>query len=253
MPDTLAFDYQQSYSSLETGKGLAAGLSAAAVSAAEAYKSGQGGAGIVRNVSPFIVQALSNLPGFGSDFARAQIFGALQLVQNPRLELLYTRPNFRSFRFDFNFFPRDEKEALEIQNILQRLRFHQAPEIKSGSGGYFLVPPSEFDIKFYYNGQINPNIDPVSSCVLSDINIDYSPGGPFVAYESLNEQKPSLGRTGMPVNIRLSLGFTETLYKTKDNYKSNFKSPVTPIVNNNVAQAFPVNLNTRTPGGGGVP
>jgi hypothetical protein len=216
MPNTLAFDYNQEYATLNTSAGMAAGIMAAAQSAADTFKSGGGTEAIVKNVSPFVVNALASAMNLG-DFGRAQVFGLTQMVQNPRLELIYTKPNFRSFRLDFQFYARDEKEALEVQNILDRLRFHQAPEIKSNSGGYFLIPPSEFDIKFYYNGKINPNIDPVSSCVLTGINVDYAPGG-FTAYESLNELSPTLGRTGMPVNINLSLAFTETLYITKDKY-----------------------------------
>jgi hypothetical protein len=116
------------------------------------------------------------------------------------------------------FYPRDEKEAAEVQNILERLRFHQAPEIKSNSGGFFLVPPSEFDIKFYYNGGENPNIPPITTCVLKSIDIDYAPDG-WSAYESPADfGKPKLGRTGMPVAIRLVLGFEETEIMTKDSY-----------------------------------
>ena len=218
MPNTLAFDYSQAYDTLNTSAGAAAGIMAAAQSAVDTYNEGGRTGAIVRNVSPFVVNALASAMNLG-DFGKAQVFGLTQMVQNPRLELIYTKPDFRSFRMDFQFYARDEKEALEVQNILDRLRFHQAPEIKSNSGGYFLIPPSEFDIKFYYNGKINPNIDPVSSCVLTGINIDYAPGG-FTAYERLNELRPALGRTGMPVNINLSLSFTETLYITKDKYSN---------------------------------
>ena len=47
-------------------------------------------------------------------------------VLNPMLEMIYTSPEFRSFQFDFNFYPRDEREALEVQKILQMFMFHQA-------------------------------------------------------------------------------------------------------------------------------
>lgn len=219
MPNTLAFDYNQTYNELNTSAGKAAGIMAAVQSAVDTQKSGGNESAVVKNVSPFVVNALASAMNLG-DFGKAQVFGMVQMVQNPRLELIYTKPNFRQFSLNFQFYARDEKEALEVQNILDRLRFHQAPEIKSNSGGYFLIPPSEFDIKFYYNGKINPNIDPVSTCVLTGMTIDYTPDG-FTAYESLNELNPSLGRTGMPVNINLRLDFTETLYITKDKYSNN--------------------------------
>jgi hypothetical protein len=118
------------------------------------------------------------------------------------------------------FYPRSRIEAKEVQNIIQRIRFHQAPEVlgnnsAGGLGGYFLVPPSEFDIKFYYNGAENPNIPSISTCVLQTVDVDYAPSG-FAAYEVLEDKGvPGLGSTGMPVGIRLGLVFKETQIITK--------------------------------------
>jgi hypothetical protein len=120
-------------------------------------------------------------------------------------------------------YPRSSKEALEIHRILNRLRFHQAPELlqegaAGGLGAFFLVPPSEFDIKFYYNGRINPNIPPISTCVLTSIETDYAPNG-WSAYEVPgNAGVPTLGKTGTPVGIKLSLVFQETEILTKQTY-----------------------------------
>jgi hypothetical protein len=130
------------------------------------------------------------------------------------LELLYSRPSFRTFRFDFMFYPRSQKEGKEVQDIIDRLRFHQAPEVaQGGTGGFFMVPPSEFDISFYYNGQVNPNIPKISTCVLEQLSVDYAPNG-FSAYE-VPGQSATMGGTGMPVATRLSLQFKETEIVTK--------------------------------------
>ena len=126
------------------------------------------------------------------------------------------------------FYPRNEKEATEVQKIIHKLRFHQAPEIDSNSQGFFLIPPSEFDIKFYYNGKENINIPKISTCVLTTIDVDYAPNG-FSAYEVAGETYPSTGRTGMPVGIRLSLGFKETEILTKANYESRTASKYNTI------------------------
>ena len=81
-----------------------------------------------------------------------------------------------------------------------------------------MVPPSEFDIKFYYNGYVNPNIPPITTCVLKMIDIDYAAVGQWAAYETPSQLRPQLGSTGMPVGIRLSLEFEETEIQTKDSY-----------------------------------
>jgi hypothetical protein len=138
------------------------------------------------------------------------------MVQNPMMEMIYSNPEFRTFTFDFVFYPRSEGEALQVQKIIDRLRFHQAPELVTASGGFFLVPPSEFDISFYYNGKENPNIPKISTCVLKSIDTDYAPGG-FAAYE-VPGQTAQKGGTGMPIAIKMSLTFEETemIYKNSN-------------------------------------
>jgi hypothetical protein len=154
----------------------------------------------------------------GSGQTGQAILAATGRVQNPMLEMVYKSPNFRTFQFDFTFYPRDEREALEVQRILERLRFHQAPELMPDAGG-FLIPPSEFDIKFYNSGKENPNIPQIASCVLVSLDINYAPNG-WSAYETPGENNPSLGRTGMPVSIQATLQFQEMTYLTKADFRS---------------------------------
>jgi hypothetical protein len=129
------------------------------------------------------------------------------------IEVLYTSPGLRSFRFDFMFYPESQKEALAVQKIIQLFQFHQAPEIAPSTGGYFLVPPSEFDIEFYYNGYENVNLPAISTCVLTSVDVDYAPNG-WSAYE-IPGQYATMGGSGMPVATKLSLEFKETSIVTK--------------------------------------
>ncbi|MBM3417391.1 MAG: hypothetical protein FJY17_00545 [Bacteroidetes bacterium] len=219
MPDTLLFDSVQYYNSIEAG---GTGLAAAAAltgSTVDLYRATGGineafGKQFMRNASPFMASIIANATGGLGKVAFSQAFG---VVQNPMLELLYSKPDFRSFRFDFMFHPRSQKESKEVQKIIERLRFHQAPEVaQGGTGGFFMVPPSEFDISFYYEGAVNPNIPKISTCVLTNMNVDYAPNG-FTAYE-VPGQPATLGGTGMPVAIRLSLSFKETEIMTKTSF-----------------------------------
>ncbi len=212
MPDTLAFTQNQQYSDLSLSGMITAGLSAAAATVDD-WKNSSDLSGYMRNLSPFVALAASGNPMFTALYAA--VTGS---VVNPMLEVIYTSPEFRVFRFDFMFYPRSSKEAEEVQNIIERIRFHQSPEIKKDSFGFFLIPPSEFDIKFYYNGKENPNIPKISTCILTGLDIDYAPQG-FAAYEVPKQESPTKGGTGMPVGIRLSLNFKETEYLVKDNYK----------------------------------
>lgn len=232
MPSTLTFDYRQSYQDLSLNSGMGS-LATAGASLYDAYKGGANRLGEI--AAPF---AASYVLGKFGDFGRALAAGGLGVVENPMLELIYSQPNFRTFQFDFMLYPRDEKEALEVQKILERLRFHQAPEVKDSTYGYFLVPPSEFDIQFYYNGKVNPNIDPVSTCVLEQITVNYVPTGEFTAYESVGQNTPKLGSTGMPVAIQLTLMFKETQIKFKELMLQKQTS------NGQTAQALPVDISS---------
>jgi len=228
MPDTLQYTYAQSYDQLSLGGELGGQALAAGASAAEAFKSESGiaalssaGASLLKSGSLFVGKKISETAGslgVGAGTAQVGFTAAFGAVQNPMLEMIYKSPNFRSFQFDFSFYPRDEREALEVQRIIERLRFHQAPELAKGAGG-FLIPPSEFDIKFYYGGHQNPNIPPISTCILTSIDVNYAPNG-FSSYEIPGENAPALGRTGMPVAIQLLLQFQETSYLTKNDFKN---------------------------------
>jgi hypothetical protein len=219
MPDTLAFTTNQNYENVSAGGQLLTAAAALGSSAVDTLKNQslspeQMGKELGKNLSPFIANMIAKSAGGLGLIAFQQATG---LVQNPMMEVLYTSPDFRSFRFDFQFYPRSEQEASAVQNIISRLRFHQAPEVaKGGTNGFFLIPPSEFDISFYYNGKVNPNIPPISTCVLTSMDVDYAPGG-FSAYEVPGEGA-MMGRTGMPVSIRLSLQFKETEIMTKTSY-----------------------------------
>ena len=226
MPDTLAFTQSQNYAGLELGGGLAATLGAGFSGAQNILNSNMSNIDkanyALKNATPFVLNALANATG---QAGRAVFAGFTGTTVNPMMEVIYSAPEFRSFRFDFMFYPRSSIEAKEVQNIIQRIRFHQAPEVlgnnsAGGLGGYFLVPPSEFDIKFYYNGTENENIPSISTCVLQTVDVDYAPNG-FATYEVLEDKNvPKWGSTGMPVGIRLGLVFKETQIITKYDLQS---------------------------------
>jgi len=223
MPDTLLFNYSQAYDQKSIGKEALGQIVAAGRAAMEAREAGgeEGNAAALKSAGTSALETLVQRGGqalgkiTGSEGTAQVALAALGRVQNPMLELIYTSPNFRTFQFDFLFYPRDEREALEVQRILERFRFHQAPEMLQGG---FLVPPAEFDIKFYYRGAENNNIPQIATCVLTTIDMNYAPNG-WSAYEVPGENDPSLGRTGMPVAIQLTLQFQEVTYLTKADYR----------------------------------
>jgi hypothetical protein len=224
MPDTLLFNYSQAYDQKSIGGEMLAQIAAAgraAIEAREAAGEAEGNDAAVKSALESAKQILVQRGGTalgkltGAEGSAQVALAALGRVQNPMLELIYQSPNFRTFQFDFMFYPRDEREAIEVQRILERFRFHQAPERLEGG---FLVPPAEFDIKFYYRGKENNNIPQIATCVLTTIDMNYAPNG-WSSYEVPGENNPALGRTGMPVAIQLTLQFQEVTYLTKEDYR----------------------------------
>ena len=57
----------------------------------------------------------------------------------------------------------------------------------------------------------------------ASMDVNYAPNG-FTAYEVPGENVPSLGRTGMPVAIQVTLQFQETTYLTKSYFRNDRSS-----------------------------
>lgn len=116
---------------------------------------------------------------------------------NPRIEVLFSNRPQRQWMFELMLAPRSVDESYNIKKIIETLRYHAAPEL--GNGGFYFIPPAEFDITFFRQGAENLNLPRINTCVLERIDIDYAPqGGVYSTF-----------RDGTPVAIRLSLGFRE--------------------------------------------
>jgi hypothetical protein len=216
MPDTLMYTQQQSYDTAAMGGEAVGKVLAAGASSLEELKRGENLKAAGSIAKSLVITGASEAANLLGENTGAVVKRMAGIAENPLLEMIYKSPNFRTFQFDFTFYPRSEKEAVEVQKIIERFRFHQAPEFVESAQG-FLKPPSEFDIRFYYGGTQNPNIPKIATCVLTSIDINYAPNG-FSAYEIPGESQPSLGRTGMPVAIQMNLQFTETTYLTKKDF-----------------------------------
>lgn len=130
-------------------------------------------------------------------------------VINPRKEQLFKNVGFRKFNFQWTLVPKSQKEAEAIQNIIREFKFHMHPEMTAG--GFFYVYPSEFDMKFYFSGVENTALSKISTCVLTDLKLNYTPNNEFVTYKD-----------GMPDAIQLTLAFTELELLTKERIEKGY-------------------------------
>jgi hypothetical protein len=144
--------------------------------------------------------AIANAPGqIGNSMS-----AATGLAANPKKEQLFKSVDFRTFSFDYQFFPRSQEEAANVLKIIREFKFHMHPEFKD-AGNFLYIYPSEFDISYYQNGSENLNLHKHTSCVLCELNVNYTPNGSFTTFPN-----------GMPTQINVTLGFKELALLTKD-------------------------------------
>lgn len=140
----------------------------------------------------------------GNFLSAAQKVGGLAgFAANENALVLFRKMNLREFHYDFFFSPKSEREAQSVRNIIRAFRFHAHPETKFGYGLMYIAPGT-FDITFMHRGEENKNIHKVSTCVLTNVEVDYAPYGWSTHID------------GMPIQSRLSLTFKETEVMTKD-------------------------------------
>lgn len=126
------------------------------------------------------------------------------MAANPRKEQIFKSVDFRTFQFAYEFFPRDEAEAQNVLNIISQFKLHMHPEFKDANN-FLYVYPSEFDISYYHGTEENLNLNKHTSCVLTELNVNYSPQGQFTTFDN-----------GMPTQINIQMTFKELATLTKE-------------------------------------
>jgi hypothetical protein len=158
---------------------------------------------VTKNTGSEIAQNVILSKGAGAVSGGA-LSAKLRIAANPKKEQAFKGVDFRTFTFDYQFFPRSEKEAEMVLNIIQTFKFHMHPEFKSENHFVFIYP-SEFDILYFTNGAENRSIHRHTSCVLTDMNVNYTPNGSFTTFAN-----------GMPTQINMQMTFKELLILTKE-------------------------------------
>ena len=102
-------------------------------------------------------------------------------ILNPNLELLFNGPGLRSFNYNYQFTPREDREAKEIRSIIKFFKKQMAPKRK---GKLFLESPNVFKLKYIFkNGQQHPFLNKIKICALTSFNVQYTPDGSYMTYD----------------------------------------------------------------------
>src|SRR5210317_1333900 len=116
---------------------------------------------------------------------------ALGIAINPHEEQFFNKPNFRSFTYTFNFWPRSPEEVKKVDDIIFLFKYHAHPELdmNSETGGRYFRVPSEFEIHYAYLDRENEYLNKISKCVLKQVDVEYGPSEQFSTFEGLNDPK----------------------------------------------------------------
>ena len=120
-------------------------------------------------------------------------------VLNPNMELLFKGVQLRSFNFTFNMAPREQREAIEVKNIIRTFKKSMAARNSSGAGaGLFISSPNIFQLEYRSGNSKHPFLNTFKPCALRSMNVDYSASGVYSTYEDAT-----------PVHMKLTLSFQE--------------------------------------------
>jgi hypothetical protein len=163
MPETVNFQYNSGYNNLsvlDVAKEVAGAASSTKIP---------------------IVSTIGKIASLGLSAAQSQTarlaLATQGLAINPQQQLLFEGIDFRSYQMAFTFTPYSQQEAVDVKKIIQTFRTHAAPQIVTGAGGMFFVPPSTFNLEFMLNGKENPNVTRVAESVIESIDVNYAPNG----------------------------------------------------------------------------
>lgn len=95
------------------------------------------------------------------------------LLLNPKMEVMYKGFSFRKFTFDYHFAPKSVAESELVRDIIETFRYYALPELVKGK--FFYLFPAEFEISFMQGQRDNPNIPRITTSVLENITVNYSP------------------------------------------------------------------------------
>lgn len=152
-----------------------------------------------------IMKGINGLTGGSANIN--QVMGGISgTIINPNVEMMYQSPDLRTFTLNFKMVPRSSEEAAEIKRICTTFRRAMLPSFGGQAlggtvknNGALLTIPKMVQPTFMSGNSPNEYIPQYKPCVISGVNINYTPDGAWAAYEG-----------GSPVATNLSIDFKET-------------------------------------------
>jgi len=122
-------------------------------------------------------------------------------ILNPNMELLFNGVQLRSFSFNFDFAPRDEKESVVIRDIVRA--FKKSLNAKNGSkddnsSGLFIGSPDVFQLTYKTGGKNHQFLHKFKPMALLNMVVNHTGAGTYATYDNT-----------APIHTKIDLTFQE--------------------------------------------
>src|SRR5210317_843242 len=214
MPAGIKVSYNQNYDTdTETGLAGQAEATLSAVGGAESNKAKveaalQGIIGGTATKAKEILGEFISLAGAGDPVRFAAKRAGVAV--NPRNEAFYTSPSQRTFSFEFDFWPRNPKEADAVKDIITIFKYNSSPGFADKTMQSVFTVPNYWKVSYMYNNGENPHLNKIGACYCTDVQVDYAPDGQFTTFGG---QVTEGG--GVPVHTKLTISMLEDRIITK--------------------------------------
>ena len=128
-------------------------------------------------------------------------------VLNPNLELLFNGVNLRQFDFNFEFFPRNLKEAEEVKQIIRCLKYAMVP--KRGDNKLFIKAPYVFQLQYMKGNSPHPFLNKFLPMAMTNISVNYTASNRYSTFHD-----------GTPTHMNMRLEFKELNPIYKEDYNN---------------------------------
>ena len=219
MPQSVKVGYTQQYDS-DTETGLAGIAEATGVAinnaqgAADKFNAAmQGIVGGVATQAKEILGEFVSLAGQGDPVRFAAKRAGVAV--NPRNEAFYNSPSQRTFSFEFDFWPRNAKEADAVKDIITIFKYNSSPGFANKTQQSVFAVPNYWKISYMYNNGENPHLNKIGACYCTDVQVDYAPDGQYTTFGG----DPAEGG-GHPVHTKLTVSMLEDRIITKQDIEA---------------------------------
>ncbi len=189
------------------GEGIQGAITKAGEKAAETLTATASAAGGLTGIQGFATRQLASSAAgiLGANITPSQLLArSTGEVLNPNMELLFSGPTLRTFRFQYQMTPRSFDEGQSIKQIIRSFKAHSSVKVGSTNQGFsddqgtFIRTPDVFELRYMQGADDHSYLHKFKQCFLESINVNYSGAGNYSTYED-----------GTPVSMIMDLTFRE--------------------------------------------